>query len=175
LPTPLSDLHAELGIPASYGADRRLAAFDEAEESALVEIARSPEGRAIRLVPDAADAWQRLRDAATLDAIELIPISGFRSVARQAEIIRAKRGAGLPLNEILSSIAAPGFSEHHTGRAIDIGSLEHIELDEDFAGTAAFRWLERNAAGFGFRLSFPRDNPHGIVYEPWHWCWHPRG
>ena len=23
-------------------------------------------------------------------------------------------------------------------------------------------------------MSYPRDNPHGIVYEPWHWCWQPQ-
>ncbi|MES2697070.1 MAG: D-alanyl-D-alanine carboxypeptidase family protein, partial [Verrucomicrobiota bacterium] len=88
------------------------------------------------------------------------------------EIIRAKLVAGQSLEEILRYVAAPGFSEHHTGRAIDIGSPEHIELDEDFARTTAFAWLERRTPEFGFVMSYPRDNPHGIGYEPWHWCWH---
>ncbi|MET0229666.1 MAG: D-alanyl-D-alanine carboxypeptidase family protein, partial [Rhodanobacteraceae bacterium] len=38
----------------------------------------------------------------------------------------------------------------------------------------AFRWLMRHAKRFGFRLSYPRSNRHGIAYEPWHWCWHPK-
>ena len=32
-------------------------------------------------------------------------------------------------------------------------------------------WLRTNAPRFGFHLSYPRNNPHGIGYEPWHWCW----
>ena len=35
--------------------------------------------------------------------------------------------------------------------------------------TPAFAWLAANAGAHGFHMSYPRDNPHGIVYEPWHW------
>jgi D-alanyl-D-alanine carboxypeptidase len=123
------------------------------------------------LTRPAAEAWGRMLAAAMRDRVDLVAISGFRSVARQTEIIREKLAGGQKLADILRRVAAPGFSEHHTGRAIDIGSPEHIELDEEFESTAAFRWLQRNAGGFEFTLSFPRGNPHGIVYEPWHWCW----
>ncbi|HUR57951.1 MAG TPA: M15 family metallopeptidase [Opitutaceae bacterium] len=139
----------------------------------MVDIGKNPDGRPVRLVPLAAAAWHHLLRAAGKDGITLVPISGFRSIERQAEIIREKLQAGRAIEDILRLVAAPGFSEHHTGRAIDIGSPEHIELDEEFAGTAAFRWLEQHAPRFGFKLSYPRDNPHGIGYEPWHWCWHP--
>jgi D-alanyl-D-alanine carboxypeptidase len=47
------------------------------------------------------------------------------------------------------------------------------DLEEDFEETPAFRWLSANAGRFGFVLSFPRDNPHDYVYEPWHWCYRP--
>jgi len=67
--------------------------------------------------------------------------------------------------------AAPGYSEHHGGRALDIGTPDEPPAEESFEKTAAFEWLQRNAEGHGFVLSYPRDNPHGIVYEPWHWCW----
>jgi len=172
LPDWLAALHRELGIPPAYATDRLLMPFAEANESDVREVALNPDGRPVRLVPPAAAAWRNMRDAAAADHIELIALSGFRSIARQTEIIREKLAAGQPLAEILRRVAAPGFSEHHTGRALDIGSPEHSELDEDFARTAAFRWLEAHAARFGFRLSFPRHNPHGIIYEPWHWCWH---
>ena len=33
------------------------------------------------------------------------------------------------------------------------------------------RGCRRTPRAHGFVLSYPRDNPHGIVYEPWHWCW----
>ena len=44
-------------------------------------------------------------------------------------------------------------------------------LEEDFENTGAFDWLSRRASQFGFHLSYPRDNPHGVIYEPWHWAW----
>lgn len=157
-------------IPQDYGVARRLRRQREARQ--LVLVARSPAGRDIRLTPRAASAWQKMKDAAACDGIELIPLSGFRSVARQTEIIREKLAGGETVDEVLRFVAAPGYSEHHTGRAIDIGSPEDSDLDEGFARTPAFRWLKAHASHFGFTLSFPRGNPHGIGYEPWHWCWH---
>ena len=130
------------------------------------------DGRAVRLAPRAAAAWKRMHVTATRDGIVLLPLSGFRSVARQRAIIRGKLADGQRLAEILRLIAAPGFSEHHTGRALDIGSPDDLAQDEHFARTTAFHWLRRHAGKFGFRLSYPRRNPHGIAYEPWHWCWH---
>ena len=110
--------------------------------------------------------------AAAADGITLIPLSGFRSIARQYRIIRRNLAKGRPLPDILRFIAAPGFSEHHTGRAIDIGDPTDVSIEDSFDRTAAFRWLRRRAGKFGFVMSYPRRNPHGIGYEPWHWCWH---
>ena len=66
--------------------------------------------------------------------------------------------------------APPGCSEHHTGRAVDIGTPHCKVLDEEFEQTEAFDWLVRFAGKFGFRLSYPRGNSCGYAYEPWHWC-----
>jgi len=104
--------------------------------------------------------------------IELQPLSGFRSVERQAEIIRGKLAVGEKISDILHSIAAPGYSEHHTGCAVDIGSDEVPPLEEAFADTRAFAWLVMHGEEFGFKMSFPKLNPNGFIYEPWHWCWH---
>jgi len=76
------------------------------------------------------------------------------------------------VEEILTVNAAPGYSEHHSGYALDIGTPGEPPAEESFESTAAFAWLGEHAGRFGFQLSYPRDNPHGIVYEPWHWCWH---
>jgi D-alanyl-D-alanine carboxypeptidase len=169
LPAPLAEVHRELGIPISYAADRRLSLQPEADETKLVDIGPNPDGRPVRLTADAAGAWHALHAAARRDRIELLPISGFRSVARQTEIIRMKLAAGQSLDSILRLVAAPGFSEHHTGRALDIGAPGHVDLEENFAATPEFRWLQAHAADHGFQLSFPRQNPHGIGFEPWHW------
>ena len=159
-----------LGIPRTYGPSRGLARQREART--LVAVGRAPDdGKLVRLAPRAAAAWKKMREAAAHDGIVLLPLSGFRSIARQTAIIRAKLAAGQHIERILRLVAAPGFSEHHTGRALDIGSPEHLELDAHFARTAAYRWLRRHAGEFGFHLSYPRRNPHGIAYEPWHWCW----
>lgn len=158
---------SDLGIPADYGRWRGLSLQAEATE--LASIGPNPDGRDIQLAPEAAQAWSRMRAAARGDGIMLVAHSGFRSMQRQSEIIHAKLKAGEAIENILRLVAAPGYSEHHTGRAIDIGVPGEPPLTEAFAGTPAFAWLSSRAAGFGFRMSFPRDNPHGIAYEPWHW------
>jgi D-alanyl-D-alanine carboxypeptidase len=171
LPPSLAALHRELGIPENYGATHGLAWHDDADEASLVLIGTNPDGRPVRLVPAAAAAWERLRAAAARDGIILLPISGHRSIARQTEIIREKLRAGRPLPHILRFVAAPGFSEHHTGRALDIGCPGHAALEEDFETTPAFLWLERHAGARGFTLSYPRGAEAGIGYEPWHWLY----
>ncbi len=160
----------ELGIPEDYGAKRRMTLQVEAWE--LIPVVASSDGRMVRLAPAAASAWKKLRDAASGEGIVLEALSGFRSIERQREIIEGKLAGGETIEVILLSIAAPGYSEHHTGRALDIGTPGDPPLTEAFARTAAFRWLDARAYEFGFVMSYPRDNPHGIAFEPWHWCHH---
>lgn len=164
------DRATAIAIPRNYGRDRALSRQREAQS--LVSVGPAPDdGQLVRLGPSAAAAWRRMRAAAADDGIVLLPLSGFRSVARQSALIRRKLAAGERLEKILELVAAPGFSEHHTGRALDIGAPGDVELNEDFGRTAAFRWLRKHAGRFGFHLSFPRGNRHGFGYEPWHWCW----
>jgi D-alanyl-D-alanine carboxypeptidase len=172
-PSALSKLHASLGLPADYATRRRLTPQSEPGLHTLVTIAHTDDDRPIQLTPAAAAAWAGMHLAARAAGLTLIPVSGFRSIARQAEIIRAHLAAGRALEEILTLVAAPGYSEHHTGRAVDITAPDDPPLAEGFALTSAFAWLSNHAPSFGFHLSFPRNNPHGIAYEPWHWCWRP--
>jgi D-alanyl-D-alanine carboxypeptidase len=161
-------LLAGLGITPALLAGRALQAHEEAPELVLAE--RNAAGREFLLTPAAAAAWWKMRAAALADGQTLILLSAFRSVARQAEIIRAKRAAGQPIEAILRASAPPGFSEHHTGRAVDIGTPAHPELEASFEATPAFDWLCRHALRFGFTLSYPRGNAAGFMAEPWHWC-----
>jgi zinc D-Ala-D-Ala carboxypeptidase len=165
----LKKVWAELGIPADYAVLRRLPIQSEAGE--LISVGADQQNRDCQLAPDAAQAWRAMRDAALADGISLQPVSGFRSVQRQAELIRNKLARGDRLEDILRSNAAPGCSEHHTGRALDISDGVAPLLSELFELTAAFAWLSRCGERFGFHLSYPRNNPHGLVFEPWHWCW----
>ncbi|QIL21699.1 M15 family metallopeptidase [Thermomonas sp. HDW16] len=125
--------------------------------------------RPLWLQVDAARAWLRMRDHAMHDDVVLEAISGYRSHDYQLGIFDRKRARGLSVAEILAVNAAPGFSEHHSGLALDIGTPEEPPAEENFEDTPAFAWLRTHADEFGFEMSYPRDNPHGIVYEPWHW------
>lgn len=97
-------------------------------------------------------------------------ISGFRSIQRQVELVETKLQQGQAIADVLTILAPPGCSEHHTGRAVDIGAPGFSGLDEAFEQSEAFLWLMQNASRFGFVLSFPRENRWGYQYEPWHWC-----
>lgn len=127
-------------------------------------------GREALLAPNAAAAWLAMRQAAELQEVALLLVSAFRSIARQREILESKLASGASWPDILSVNAYPGFSEHHTGRAIDIGAPEQRGLTAAFEGTKQFAWLSSNAGRFGFALSYPQSNSSGIAYEPWHWC-----
>jgi len=159
---------AEFGVSVEALRARGLVRCAEAPVLAVAEV--GADGREHRLTPSAARAWQRLKAAARDAGETLLIVSAFRSIERQAEIVRGKLRAGQPIDTILEVSAFPGFSEHHTGRAVDVSVPGCRPLTTEFEQTAAFRWLAANAEGFGFRLSYPRGNAFGYQYEPWHWC-----
>lgn len=166
----IAAIHRRLGIPADYAGRTGLALQREPAE--LVEVAPGRTPRRHWLDPVAAARWAQLEVAAERDGILLTLVSAYRSVDYQGGMIERKLARGEALADILRVNAAPGYSEHHSGRAVDLGVAGCAPLTEAFERTEAFAWLRANAARWGFRLSYPRDNPHGIVYEPWHWaCW----
>lgn len=165
---PMSLLEV-LGIAPAALSARGLCKFSDATSLVLAET--GADGKEYLLTPEAAAAWHQLAGAARADGVGLLLASAFRSVSRQAEIIREKLDAGRDIDDILAVVAPPGYSEHHTGCAVDIVSFECPALDVAFESTAAYRWLVENAARFGFSLSYPRGNAAGYQYEPWHWCY----
>lgn len=167
----IARLHAELGIPGDYAERTGLPLYIEAD--ILADAGRDMFGRDQRLTPPALLGWQRMQRAARDDGVALLLVSAYRSVNYQADLISRKLASGRTLDDILAVNAAPGFSEHHTGRAIDIATPDSTPLEVEFEETSAYRWLERNAGRFGFQLSYPRDCPSAISYEPWHWCFQP--
>jgi D-alanyl-D-alanine carboxypeptidase len=161
-----------LGIPADYGAQRGLPL--QRVPRRLVALGQDCFGRDQRATPGTARAWHALRDAARADGVSLRLVSAFRDPHYQADLLRRKLDAGQALDRILRVSAAPGYSEHHSGRALDLATSDSPPLEPAFASTRAYAWLQRRAGDFGFIESYPRDNPHGIDWEPWHWCWQPR-
>ena len=160
-------LLSELGVPADYGTDPELLLY--AEASNLVEVGPNIVGREQRLTPETAAAWHAMQNVAQTDDIQLVLVSGFRSISYQADLIRNKLSAGQEIDAILKTNVAPGYSQHHTGNALDIATPGYKPLLEEFEESPAFAWLRDNAIQFGFTLSYPRDNPQGVIYEPWHW------
>jgi D-alanyl-D-alanine carboxypeptidase len=167
-PEEVKSALASLGISLDTIAARSLILYPEATQLVVAETGE--DGRQHRLVPPAAQAWGRLKEAAQADGVEIRIVSAFRSVERQAEIVRGKLARGQSIDQILSVSAPPGYSEHHTGRAVDVTTEGVRPLEVEFEGTAAFAWLTRHAERFGFFLSYPRRNRYGYAYEPWHWC-----
>lgn len=161
-------LNTALGISSELIAARGLRVCEEASSLEVAEI--GADGRNHLLVVAATEAWRNLKTAAQDDGVALFIVSAFRSIDRQTEIIRRKIEAGTAVEEILSVCAPPGFSEHHTGRAIDLTTPGIRALEVEFDQTAAFAWLNARAAEFGYYLSYPAGNYCGYQYEPWHWC-----
>jgi D-alanyl-D-alanine carboxypeptidase len=162
-----AELFADLGIPSDYGREPRRPRFTEAVE--LVEVEPNIVGVVQRLAPDTAAAWRKMKQTAALAGVQLLLVSGFRSIRQQADLIRRKLAAGQAIDAILKVNAAPGFSEHHTGLAIDIATPGTRPLTAEFDSSSAFAWLEANAATFGFRMPYTHGNRFGFEYEPWHW------
>ena len=156
-----------LGLDDGYATRTGLALVAEPDWLLLAGFDRYR--RPLWLRPAAARAWQALRAAAAADGVTLEAISGYRSHDYQLGIFERKLARGQSMAQILQVNAAPGYSEHHGGDALDIGTPGEPPAEASFEATPAFAWLREHAAAHGFAMSYPRDNPYGIVYEPWHW------
>ena len=141
--------------------------YPEASADQLVELIPG-----FQMQPDAAAAYKRMSRSAAADGVDLIVLSTFRSIELQREIffdIKAERNQTALERAKVS--APPGYSEHSTGFAIDVGDANRprSDFEESFEDTPSFQWLKRNAHRFHFTMSFPRGNAQGVSYEPWHW------
>jgi len=126
----------------------------------------------IELHVDAAAALDRMMRAALADGVDLRLISGYRSLDLQESIFFDVASERNQTAEERAQVSAPpGYSEHSTGYAVDLGagSAPETNLSQSFEQTRAFRWLQDHAARYHFVLSFPEGNDQGVMYEPWHW------
>ncbi|AFY60884.1 D-alanyl-D-alanine carboxypeptidase family protein [Synechococcus sp. PCC 6312] len=143
--------------------------YPEAPLTELVPI--TPDGR-VKLRKAAAQEFKKMVADAQAAGVAIMPLSGFRSKTDQDHLffgVKKERGQETTERALVS--APPGYSEHHTGYAIDVGDAADPAsyLHPDFDQTEAFAWMQKNAAYYSFELSFPKNNPQGISYEPWHW------
>jgi D-alanyl-D-alanine carboxypeptidase len=95
-----------------------------------------------------ASAYWAMREAAAKDGIPLTIFSGFRSALEQAYFYQCYRCCCC---NGCAQAAKPGFSNHQSGRALDI----------DTAPPGVHAWLVEHAGEFGFQAT--------VSDEPWHW------
>ncbi len=112
----------------------------------------------------AEQALQKMIDGAKKDGINLFLKSGYRSYATQETLYNNYVARdGVAAADRYS--ARPGHSEHQTGLAFDLNSLE-----QSFGETAEGKWLAENCHKYGFIIRYPKDKEYvtGYMYEPWH-------
>ncbi|MBE0600215.1 MAG: M15 family metallopeptidase [Firmicutes bacterium] len=119
--------------------------------------------------PDAADALEKLFDAAKADGIRLSTVSGYRSYSKQNTIYERKvASAGAEVAD--AYVALPGSSEHQLGLAMDVSKVSSSSLSSKFGSTAEGKWVAENAHLYGFIVRYAEgmEEITGYSYEPWH-------
>jgi len=116
------------------------------------------------LLDTTSDAFEKMKADAKSSGFYLNIISGFRSYEHQERTYTY--WCNLYGEDYAKMISAkPGTSEHQTGLAIDINSLQ-----TSYGDTAEGKWLAANAHKYGFIIRYPKDKTPitGYNYEPWH-------
>lgn len=117
---------------------------------------------------EAGDAFAMLKQASQAAGNPISPLSGYRSYARQQVVYQNEvNNYGQAVADTES--AKPGYSEHQTGLAIDVGG-GGCGIEDCFGNTTAGKWLAANAYLYGFIIRYPEGKQAitGYRYEPWH-------
>ena len=122
--------------------------------------------RAVLLREDALGALYQLLAAAEADGLELYVRQGYRSYSDEARRYESLKSAG-------GAVQKPGESSYRTGLSVTLVDRANrsTTLTTAFDQTEESRWLQANAARFGFVLRYPKgkDELTGWSYEPWHY------
>ena len=115
---------------------------------------------------EAVVAFKNMYEAAKKEGLGLVINSSYRSYQDQEEVCNTYKnlyGEGY----VSRYVALPGFSEHQTGLAFDIGSTS----SKVFAESKEYEWMKENAYKYGFILRFTKSNAYitGFRSEPWHY------
>lgn len=135
------------------------AKYEECNQSDLVQVGK------IKLKKNAAAAYKKMWEDAKKEGADITPISGFRSIKEQATIWNRKKQT-MTSEQICKTVAPPGFSQHHTGCAVDIFSLE----TGVFAKTKGYSWMQKNASKYGFVQSLAAGQTE-VAIEEWHYVY----
>ena len=115
------------------------------------------------------DAFLNMATAAKTDGIHLMITSGYRTYEEQKETFDS---LAMTYGTLYAErqAARPGASEHETGLALDILSLDSQYI-ESFHTSKAYKWLIKNAVNYGFILRYPEGKEYITGFEPesWHY------
>ncbi|TQR21484.1 M15 family metallopeptidase [Psychrobacillus vulpis] len=120
---------------------------------------------------EARAAYEEMAAEAKLSGYNLVAFSTYRSFDYQTQLYN-KYVSNDGQEEADRYSARPGYSEHQTGLAFDIGE-QHFEQHfarESFGETEAGKWVAANAHKYGFIMRYPngKEKITGYMYEPWH-------
>lgn len=132
-------------------------------------------GETDKLRKVAAEAFEKMVEAAAEQEIELKMRTGYRSYAYQRDRLYNQyvKNYGKEYADTIS--ARPGQSEHQTGLALDVGGkTENFALSRDFGTTKEGKWVAEHCHEYGFIIRYTdgtKDSPGettGFISEPWH-------
>ena len=120
---------------------------------------------------EARKAFSEMAAEALLDNFKLEAFSTYRSYDYQVDLY--KRYVERDGEEAADRYSArPGYSEHQTGLAFDIGEVNGKEhyASSSFGDTEAGKWIATNAYRFGFIMRYPegKEKITGYMFESWH-------
>ncbi len=121
---------------------------------------------------EAREAFNKMAAAAKLEGFSLDAFSTYRSYDRQVELY--ERYVSRDGEEAADTYSArPGYSEHQTGLAFDIGEVGYSQhyASASFGDTEAGKWISKNAHKYGFIMRYPKGKEHitGYMHESWHY------
>lgn len=130
------------------------------EKNSLFDLNKA--GMKIR--PEAYSALNEMAQAALNDGIRLLVSSVYRSYSYQENLFNYWVSVD-GLEEAERESARAGTSQHQLGTAVDFGSIS-----DDFDKTQMGQWVYKNAADYGWSLSFPKgyEDVTGYRWECWH-------
>lgn len=125
------------------------------------------------------DSLQKMMDDARAKGWNPLICSSYRTTSYQQQLfdnrVQRMKNQGMSEKEAIKDtekwIAIPGTSEHETGLAVDIVTVENQNLDNSQLNSACQKWMMEHCYDYGFILRYPEDKVSitGIDFEPWHY------
>ncbi|AIY01682.1 carboxypeptidase [Arthrobacter sp. PAMC 25486] len=174
--TPTDPALLDINNPASplvlVNKHRPLVPVDYAPADLVPPAVPSGSAEPVLVRAEAASALESMFAAATTEGVSINVKSSYRSYETQVSVYYgyvAEKGVAAAD----TTSARPGFSEHQTGLAVDIGDATAgtlCDFNSCFADTAAAQWVALHGADYGFVVRYVpgEEAVTGYLAEPWH-------